>query len=215
MSTLRDFIRSSELITDTTPQLNGDLDANGKNILMDDGTGINDENNLQQIIFSTTASAVNEITIKNAATGSGPEIQATGDDANIDIELVPKGTGGVNLLDSLLKRAIFVDYGEKVKAHGSLSIATNASLEDGNVHTFTVGGSFTLTLIGEPASGIAGSITFIITNGGSATLTWDTAIDWPGGTAPTLTTSGVDVVTCMTLNGGTTWYGFAAGLAMA
>ena len=106
------------------------------------------------------------------------------------------------------------NYSETVKAHGSLSSATNASLEDGNVHTFTVGGAFTLTLTNPPDSGKAGSITFIITNGGSSTLTWDTDIDWVDGTAPGLTASGVDVVTCITTDGGTTWYGFAAGLDM-
>jgi len=42
---------------------------------------------------SATASAVNEITFTNAATGNGPTISATGDDTNIDINLAPKGTG--------------------------------------------------------------------------------------------------------------------------
>lgn len=47
----------------------------------------------EQIKFSTTASAVNEITVKNAATTTNPQIQATGGDTNVGIDLVPKGTG--------------------------------------------------------------------------------------------------------------------------
>jgi hypothetical protein len=38
---------------------------------------------------------------------------------------------------------------------------------------------------------------------------------YAGGTAPTLTTSGIDILTLTTFDGGTTYFGFAAGLAMA
>jgi hypothetical protein len=55
-----------------------------------------DSNSNELITGTTTASAVNEITISNAATGSGPTILATGDDMNIDLKLTAKGTGVVN-----------------------------------------------------------------------------------------------------------------------
>jgi hypothetical protein len=58
---------------------------------------INDSNGNEEIIFSTTASAVNEITVKNAATTAAPEISATGSDTNIDLKLTPKGSGKINL----------------------------------------------------------------------------------------------------------------------
>jgi hypothetical protein len=58
---------------------------------------INDTNGNEEIIFTTTASAVNELTIANAATGNAPEISATGGDTNIDLKLTPKGTGKLNL----------------------------------------------------------------------------------------------------------------------
>lgn len=51
--------------------------------------------NRELLSFTDNASAVNEITIANATTGNGPEIQATGNDTNINIELVPKGSGSV------------------------------------------------------------------------------------------------------------------------
>jgi hypothetical protein len=58
---------------------------------------INDSNGNEEIKFTTTASAVNEFTIANAATGNGPEISATGSDTNIDLKITPKGTGKINL----------------------------------------------------------------------------------------------------------------------
>ena len=86
---------SSDLVDDTSPQLGGDLDTNSFNIAFDDAHGINDENGNEQIIFQTTASAVNQFDITNAATGNAPSITATGGDSNISINLVPKGTGEV------------------------------------------------------------------------------------------------------------------------
>jgi len=84
---------ASDLVDDTTPQLGGDLDTNSFNIAFDDAHGINDENGNEQIIFQTTSSAVNQFDITNAATGNAPSLSATGGDSNIDIALIPKGTG--------------------------------------------------------------------------------------------------------------------------
>ena len=82
-----------DVVDDTSPQLGGDLDTNDFNIAFDDAHGINDENGNEQIIFQTTASAVNQIDITNAATGNAPSIQATGGDSNINLKVGPKGTG--------------------------------------------------------------------------------------------------------------------------
>jgi len=60
-------------------------------------TGINDNNNNEVITITTTALAVNELTVANAATGANPVISATGSDTNIGITLTPKGTGNAVL----------------------------------------------------------------------------------------------------------------------
>jgi hypothetical protein len=52
-----------------------------------------DQNDQQQLIFNTTASAVNEFSMTNAATGTAPILSATGDDTNIDMQFQAKGTG--------------------------------------------------------------------------------------------------------------------------
>ena len=86
---------SFDIVSDTSPQLGGDLDTNSANIKIDDAHGILDDDGNEQIIFQKTASAVNQFDITNAATGNNPSISATGDDSNIGITLTPKGTGEI------------------------------------------------------------------------------------------------------------------------
>lgn len=56
-----------------------------------------DSNGNELLKVSATATAVNEVTLTNAATGDGPEISATGGDDNINLKLSPKGTGRLEL----------------------------------------------------------------------------------------------------------------------
>ena len=63
------------------------------------GTSILDTNSNQLALLTATSSAVNEITIANAATGNNPTIQASGDDSNIGIALKTKGTGVIQAED--------------------------------------------------------------------------------------------------------------------
>lgn len=93
----------TQVIEDTTPQLGGDLDANGSNIGFDDATGIEDDSGNEQLIFQKTTSAVNHIEITNAATGNGPSVAAAGDDTNIDLSLSGKGTGTVDIGSNEIK----------------------------------------------------------------------------------------------------------------
>ena len=61
-------------------------------------TGINDVIGNELVKVTAMASAVNEFTIANAATGAGPTLTSTGSsDTNIDINITPAGTGNVNL----------------------------------------------------------------------------------------------------------------------
>jgi len=86
----------SDVVDDTTPQLGGDLDTNSFNIKIDDAHFIADENGLEQIIFQTTASAVNELEVTNAATGNPPILGASGE-TNVDLHIKPKGSGEVRI----------------------------------------------------------------------------------------------------------------------
>lgn len=53
-----------------------------------------------QVLFAgfTVASSVNFLGVSNAATTTGPRLSATGADTNVDLVLVPKGTGAVGVL---------------------------------------------------------------------------------------------------------------------
>ena len=82
------------LSSDYAPTLSANLDTNAKNIIIDSTYGIIDENSNEQIKFSTTASATNEITIANAAASNNPAISATGGDTNVGLTLTPKGDLG-------------------------------------------------------------------------------------------------------------------------
>ena len=83
----------TDLSSDFSPQLSADLDTNAQNIIIDNTKAILDENSNEQIKFVTAGSAVNEFSIGNAATGAAPAISVTGGDANIDLNITPKGYG--------------------------------------------------------------------------------------------------------------------------
>ena len=119
----------TDVVADTSPQLGGNLDTNSHNILIDDAHFIADENSNEQIIFQTTASAVNQFDITNAATGNAPSISATGDDTNISLKLTPKGSGQV-----LLDGNVGIESGTiDLKNSGSRS-KINFYCESGNAH---------------------------------------------------------------------------------
>ena len=49
----------TDVVSDTTPQLGGNLDTNSNNILVDDNHGILDDSSNEQLWFQKTTSAVN------------------------------------------------------------------------------------------------------------------------------------------------------------
>ena len=65
------------------------------------------------------------------------------------------------------------------------------------------------------ATGNSSSFCLHVTNGGSATLTWPTEVDWAGASAPSLTASGLDILVFTTIDAGTTWLGFLSGADMS
>jgi hypothetical protein len=94
------------------------------------------------------------------------------------------------------------------------TVANNLNLLNGNYFTHTVSGATTFTVSNVPTSGTAVSLIFDITNGGSAVITWWSNVKWGGGTAPTLTASGRDILGFYTYDNGTTWNGLVLGKDM-
>ena len=125
-------------------------------------------------------------------------------------------SGAVDGGAQVISNPVVKDYGETVNAIGATGGGTqDIDITAGNVVTATVDTSTnTFTFSNPSTSGVSCSLTLIITNGGSQTVNWPASVDWAAATAPTLTAAGVDVLTFMTVDGGTIWYGFAGGLDM-
>jgi hypothetical protein len=125
-------------------------------------------------------------------------------------------SGAVDGGAQVISNPVVKDYGETVNIIGATGGGTqDIDITAGNVVTATVDTSAnTFTFSNPSVSGVSCSFTLILTNGGSQTVNWPAAVDWAAATAPTLTAAGVDVLTFMTVDAGTIWYGFAGGLAM-
>ena len=198
------------VVEDTTPQLGGDLDANGHNILIDDANFIGDESGNEQLKFATTASAVNEFTVTNSATGSYPALSATGGDTNIGINLTPKGLGfakfnGLGSIKSIKERATV----SATAATGTLTydIITQAVL----YYTLNATANWTLNLRGDGSNslnsimdtGDSFTVAHLVPQGATAYYNSVVQIDgtgvtpeWQGGTAPAAgNPSSIDIYT--------------------
>jgi hypothetical protein len=187
------------VVEDTTPQLGGNLDANGNNILIDNANFIGDENGAEQIKFATTASAVNEISVTNAATTNAPAISATGGDTNIDLNLTPKGIGRVTFNGG----GKIQQLAEKVTSEATAATGTvNYDVSTQAVWNFTTDASanWTLNIRGDGSNSLNSimdtgesiTIAHIVKQGGTAYYNSAVQVDgsgvtpeWQGGEAPT------------------------------
>ena len=107
---------------------------------------IADANGNELIILDTVTSAVNEVTLANAATTGSPTLSATGGDTNIDLTLSGKGTGGVV---ATFKNATGLAIYDSDSSHG-LRLSTSSNLTAARTLTLVPGDSDrTLTISGN------------------------------------------------------------------
>jgi hypothetical protein len=118
-------------------------------------------------------------------------------------------TGAVIGGDVTLSRVNLLDIGHVTNAIGSIGGGSQAiDLTLGNSVSGTVDtGTTTFTFTNPTAADECNIWSLILTNGGSQTVNFPSSVDWEGGTAPTLTTSGVDILVFLTIDAGTTWHG--------
>jgi len=167
-----DWLDSSvvaDLVNDTTPQLGGQLDVNGNAI----GDGTN-----ELLKFVETASAVNEITITNQATGSNPSISATGDDTNVGLEFSTKGTGAIKFND-------LAYIPQQALTSSSNAVAWDTQAKPNAYHLTTENTTFS-----APTNSVEGAFICVEINyNGSHTIAFNTVFEFAGSTAPTFTSA--------------------------
>jgi hypothetical protein len=135
-----------------------------------------DTNGNELLKVTATASAVNELTLANAATGSAPTMTASGDDTNIGFKLVAKGTGEITakvngsdvfnasssfgFKNRIINGAMVIDQrnaGATVSSSGAFPVDRFIVIKDTSAGTFTAGQSSTV-----PSSGFTKSLLFTV-----------------------------------------------------
>ena len=132
------------------------------------------------------------------------------DDVDIDVDAIkttadaalPKA-GGVltGQVENKTDRYVTIDK-------GTMTGAVTLDYNDANYFFGVKIGAVTLTFDNPPASGKWAAFFLEITNGGNTgTLTYPASVDWPGGSAPVLQVTGLDILMFTTRDGGTIWHG--------
>ena len=167
---------SFDIVSDTTPQLGGDLDTNSQNIKIDDAHGLFDENNNEQLILQTTASAVNYAELTNAATGNNVGISANGSDTNVGLEFSTKGTGAIKFND-------LAYIPQQALTSSSNAVAWDSQAKPNAYHLTTENTTFS-----APTNPVEGAfISLEINYDGTHSIGWNTVFEFPASTEPTET----------------------------
>jgi hypothetical protein len=128
----------------TSPRVNRLLDTNGN----------------ESVILTATGSAVNELTVDNAAAGSPVVLKPTGDDANVTLRLQPKGNGVVGLEGGVVVNDLGADADFRVEGDTNANlVVVDASADAVGVGTATPNGAtildvVTTTRAARPAPGM-------------------------------------------------------------
>ena len=123
------------------------------------GTDILDTGGNELINLTATGSAVNEITLANAAADNDPRITLSGDSTNIGLEVLPKGTGAFVVQGN-------ADQGGEIRLYEDTDLGSfYTGFKPGNLSE-TI--SYTLPLADAGTSGDA------LTSNASGVLSWTT-----------------------------------------
>ena len=173
------------------------------------GTSILDTNGNELALLTATSSAVNEVTLANAATGNSPTLTASGGDSNIDLTINPKGIGRVTLGAGKIQQLAEKATVSATAATGTINydVITQAVL----YYTSAATGNFTVNIRGDGSNtlnsimdtGESITIAFLVTCTGSAYYNNAVTIDgssitpeWQGGSAPSAgNANSIDVYT--------------------
>jgi hypothetical protein len=108
------------------------------------------------------------------------------------------------------------DYSESKSSPTISASALTLNLNNSQVFTVALNSNISTVTISnvESRANTAQGFTLILTADGTArTITSPASVKWPSGTGPTLTSTNnkVDILSFLTPDNGTTWYGFVGG----
>jgi len=145
------------------------------------GTSLNDANGNEFIKFTTTSSAVNELTLANGASTTGPALSATGGGANLNISLTAKGTGSVELSKAAFSSSTITTNGAASTA-ATLIIGNKGSQLDVSLANGTTVGEYKIftnkgagPMHVTPASFRGTDTKFVLAQFDGCTCIWDGA----------------------------------------
>ena len=207
--------------------------SSGDSITLPDASKIKlgDEPNLE-IYHSGSHSFIEDVGGGSLFIKGGPQLKLMNDDENAVLcqkdgavtlyhnnsAKVATTSSGISVTGEVAADSITIAGGITEDAETLTGTATTIDLTTATNFTHTLTGATTYTFSNPATTGNATAFTLkVIQDSTARTITWPASVDWAGGTAPTLTTTsgGVDVFVFYTIDGGTTYYGFTAGQAMA
>ncbi len=127
-------------------------------------TALTDTSGNELIKVTATGSAINELTLANAAASGNPTISATGGDTNIGISILPKGSGKITLDNLILPAADgTADQILTTNGSGQLSFVDNS------------GGTSWVAVKTSDFTAVGGEGYFVNTTGGAVAVTLPTS----------------------------------------
>jgi len=166
--------------------------------------------------FTTVADAINGIgngseSLSNVSITGGSVANVVLSSSNANI------TGGsitnvaINFEDQLATRPTLKDYSVQGEILGVVSANATLDLANANFFSATANANLTFSFANASAANTLSGAVLALTNGGAFTIGWDN-VAWSGGSAPTLTSAGLDILVFVSYDGGANWNGMPASL---
>lgn len=156
-----------------------------------DATAIADPNGNEILKTGYNASAVNEVTIKNAATGAEPSVEATGGDTKIAVHY--KGKSSFNLHSG-------------IRDLGTVGATETVDWNNGDRQKMTLDENVTISF-SNATEGQTVTLYMLQDGTGTNTITFADTISWSEGTTPTWTTTADDMNIAVISYVGSAYYG--------
>lgn len=189
------------------------LRGNGTNVVMS-AIQAADVPTLNQNTTGTAANVTGTVAVANGGTGATTLTGVLKGNGTSAFTAATAGTDYTSpsstetMTNKTISNGVYsgtVDQTGSVRGGITAVAALDIVCSSGNYFTKTIAANSTFTVSSVPASR-AYAFTLELTHT-SGTVTWFSGVQWPGGTAPTLTTGKVHLFTFVTDDGGTSWRG--------